>query len=359
MLSRRRGYTPDFKTCLSPIPPNRNLTMTSNLFIWQAMLVSTALCFVLTGCDSRPESILSDPKQPNLIENTTQEHASPAAVPPVSESPADSEYKKPEIKKPAIDPVEPAADRVMDIETTPEPQQPESNPPKELQTIDIPKTWKRLGKKEEIWIDVNSKEVIFAGHVCLNAGPLEMFVCPAQTKEHESVISAHAKALQVHLALVALGANPGKTTSWDPEYRAAYGPTIEITLKWKDAESGKVKTTSAKNWIRNVKTEKAMEQLWVFGGSQFWDDPASTQQIYYGDAGELICLSNFSTATIDLNIQSSQSNEGLLFEAFEENIPPLETKVYVILKPGKRIEPKKSKEIPKEKGNEEIKELKS
>ncbi|MCP4777328.1 MAG: hypothetical protein GY880_24170, partial [Planctomycetaceae bacterium] len=100
--------------------------MTSNLFIWQAMLVSTALCFVLTGCDSRPESILSDPKQPNSTENTTQEQASPAAVPPASESPADSENKKPEIKKPAIDPVEPAADRVIDLETTPEPQQPES-----------------------------------------------------------------------------------------------------------------------------------------------------------------------------------------------------------------------------------------
>ena len=203
-----------------------------------------------------------------------------------------------------------------------------------------------MGKKEEIWIDVNSKEVIFAGHVCLNAGPLEMFICPKQTKEHESVISAHATALQVHLALVALGANPGKATSWDPEYRAAYGPTIEITLKWKDPDTGKINTTSAKQWIRNVKTKKAMDQLWVFGGSQFWEDPQANQKVYYGDSGELICLSNFSTATIDLNIQSSQSNEGLLFEAFEENIPPLETKVYAILKPGKRIEPKKVKETP-------------
>jgi hypothetical protein len=39
----------------------------------------------------------------------------------------------------------------------------------------------------------------------------------------------------------------------------------------------------------------------------------------------------------------------LLFEAFEENIPPLETKVYAILKPGKRIEPKKVKKTPQTK----------
>jgi hypothetical protein len=44
---------------------------------------------------------------------------------------------------------------------------------------------------------------------------------------------------------------------------------------------------------------------------------------------------------MDLNIESSQSNDGLLFEAFTENIPPLGTKVYVILQPGERIDSKK------------------
>lgn len=320
--------------------------MTPNLSIWQAMLVSMALCLVITGCTPRPEPESKEPKQTNSTNDAAQEKT--------SESPT-----RTEIQKPPIEPVKPVTKREEGLQIKSDLEQPASEPPEEIQTIDIPKTWKRLSKKEEIWIDVNSKEVIFAGHVCLNAGPLEMFVCPAQTKEHESVISAHATALQVHLALVALGANPGKTTSWDPEYRAAYGPTIEVTLKWKDQESGKTQTSSAKNWIRNAKTKKTMNQQWVFGGSQFWEDPASDHQVYYGDAGELICLSNFSTATIDLNIQSSQSNEGLLFEAFEENIPPLETKVYVILKPGKRIEPKKLKDMPKEESKTEPKKSKT
>ncbi|MGB1930837.1 MAG: YdjY domain-containing protein, partial [Mariniblastus sp.] len=239
--------------------------MTPNLSIWQAMLVSMALCLVITGCTPRPEPESKEPKQTNSTNDAAQEKT--------SESPT-----RTEIQKPPIEPVKPVTKREEGLQIKSDLEQPASEPPEEIQTIDIPKTWKRLSKKEEIWIDVNSKEVIFAGHVCLNAGPLEMFVCPAQTKEHESVISAHATALQVHLALVALGANPGKTTSWDPEYRAAYGPTIEVTLKWKDQESGKPQTSSAKNWIRNAKTKKAMNQQWVFGGSQFWEDPASDHQ---------------------------------------------------------------------------------
>lgn len=216
----------------------------------------------------------------------------------------------------------------------------------EKQTIKIPKSWTRLGKQEEIWIDKDAKEVIIAGHVCLNNGPLEMFICPQRTKEHESIISANASALQVHLALVALGADPGKATSWDPEYRAAYGPTIKVTLKWHDDETNATKTADANQWIRDMKTGKPLQHPWVFGGSQFWEDPDSNEKIYYGDSGELICLSNFSTATIDLSVESSQSNDGLLFEAFTENIPPLGTKVYAIIKPGKRIEPKSKTKDP-------------
>jgi hypothetical protein len=221
-----------------------------------------------------------------------------------------------------------------------EPPQPDKH------TIDLPSNWARIGKQEEIWIDAKAKEVIIAGTVCLNEGALEMFMCPQQTKEHESVISANALASQVHASLIALGADPGKSTSWDPEYRAAYGPTIEITLIWHDAKKDKQVSMSANKWIRNVKTKKPLAHQWVFGGSEFWQDPDTGEQVYYGDSGELVCLSNFSTATIDVNVESSESNAGLLFEAFTENIPPVGTKVYAVLKPGKRIEPVEKPKSP-------------
>jgi len=42
-------------------------------------------------------------------------------------------------------------------------------------------------------------------------------------------------------------------------------------------------------------------------------------------------VSNFPTATLDLPIESSQSNEALLFEVFEERVPPRGTPVEMLL----------------------------
>ena len=185
---------------------------------------------------------------------------------------------------------------------------------------------------------------MFAGHICLTAGQLEMFICPEGTKEHESVISSSALASEIHMALLLLDCKPGKASSWNPVYRPAHGPTIDATVTWRDEKSGKTKSTDAKQWIRDVDTQKAMAQRWIFGGSEFWTDPDTGEEVYYGDSGELICLSNFSTATIDVDVKSSQANDGLLFEAFTENIPPVGTKVYTILKPGEIVKPEKIEE---------------
>ncbi len=206
----------------------------------------------------------------------------------------------------------------------------------EEQTIEIPADWHRMFK-EEVWLDLKNKQVIIAGTICLNFGPLEMFVCPVNTKEHESVIAAHAQSKQVHAALLAIGFNPGSPCQWDPEYKPASGPVIEVDIRWFDTEQNKEVTRSAASMIRDSQTKQPMSQKWVFGGSQIWNDPETGESIYYGDSGEMICLSNFSTATIDLNVESSASNDGLLFEAFTENIPPVGTKVYVVIKPGESI----------------------
>ena len=51
------------------------------------------------------------------------------------------------------------------------------------------------------------------------------------------------------------------------------------------------------------------------------------------EAGDFICVSNFPSAMLDLPVESSQATEQLLFQAWEERIPPLETKVFVVLAP--------------------------
>ncbi|MEM9943613.1 MAG: YdjY domain-containing protein [Planctomycetota bacterium] len=212
----------------------------------------------------------------------------------------------------------------------------------EKHTIDIPANWKRLSKTEEIWIDTENREVIVGGFVCLDTGPLEMFVCPLDTKEHESVVSVHALSSQVHACLIALNADPGSPTTWDPDYVPAHGPKISVEMIWKNQADGKINRENGKKWIKHMATGKTLQFDWVFGGSGFWKDPDSGEEIYYGNGGEMICLSNFSTATIDLNVESSESTSDLAYTAFTENIPPVGTKVYVVIKPGEVIPPKRS-----------------
>lgn len=204
-------------------------------------------------------------------------------------------------------------------------------------TIEIPAHWAHLFKEKEVWADVKAKRVIVGGKVCLNSGPLEMFICPKGTKEHEAVMSANALSSEVHSALLAVGAENGKAASWNPEYTAAHGPKIEIEMMWRDKKSNEIKKMSARDWIRNVRTKKRMAADFVFGGS-FWSEHMdSTQKYYMGDSGEMVCLSNFSTATIDISVASSQDNFDLLYEAFTENIPPIGTQVYAVLTPGEVI----------------------
>jgi len=226
-------------------------------------------------------------------------------------------------------------------------------------TIEVGDNWTRLSEKKEVWIDKKAKQVMFTGRVCLNAGQLEMFICPEHTKEHESIIASRALAKEVHMALLLVDCKPGKTASWNPDYTPAHGPTIDATLKWRDKKTGKTKTQNGKEWIRDLNTNGPMTQKWIFGGSEFWKDPDTGVNHYYGDSGELLCLSNFSTATIDVGVESSNANAGLLFEAFTENIAPEGTKVYVILTPGPAVAPAKKAKKQKPEKKAEVKDEKA
>ncbi len=191
--------------------------------------------------------------------------------------------------------------------------------------------WKKLAPN--LWADVKHKWVILDGQVVLREGPpLEMFACLKNTKEHESIVAVDTKALLVHAALLAIGAKPGTPVEFAPKYQAATGPEIEIRLLWTDAQ-GKRHKDRAQDWILDTTTRKAMAFPFVFAGSSMWEDPATGKQEYTAEGGDLICVSNFPSATIDLPVKSSQSTEGLLFEAFTAHIPPLGTKVRIVLIP--------------------------
>ena len=190
-----------------------------------------------------------------------------------------------------------------------------------------PKGAQRLSPKYPVWIDPKEKAVLVDGQICLREGMLEMFACIRNTKEHEAIVSADTKAYLVHAGLLRLGVDTHLIT-------AHYALPMQ--------------TARAQDWVKDIRTQKSMTHPFVFAGSNFWTDPETKKQYYQAEGGDFVCVSNFGTAMLDIPVESTQSNEGLEFEAFTEKIPPLGAPVRLVFKPklkeqGARSQPKSAR----------------
>lgn len=263
-----------------------------------------------------------------------------------------------------------------------------------------------LNKQGTVLLDKAGKRILLKTKVVLREGSLEMLCCLKQTKEHEAILALDAKAYTVHAGLLAIGAEPGKPAEFFPDYKPATGQRIDVFLQWND-EQGDLHRVPAQKWIRNLvhryfsekldklprevklnqdtdlryddterelfwygpmdakqKQEllaaskdpayrKAIEAIakrgvskemtahWIFPGSRF--DEIDGQQAYAAEIGDLICVANFASATLDVSTQSGQGNDELVFEAYTEHIPPRDTEVTIELIPvfGKQDAEKK------------------
>jgi hypothetical protein len=209
-----------------------------------------------------------------------------------------------------------------------DPKTGEPRPPK----IPAPEGAKALPMPDVVWVDTKQKLVYVDGYVSLRQGMLEMLACPVGTKEHEAVVAVFSRAQTLHAALLAVGAEVGHTASFRPKFRPPAGTEIEIEIRWQDKD-GKWQSVKGQDWVLDTKTQKPMTHPWVFAGSGFWQDEETGKEYYKAEAGDLICVSNFSTAMLDIPAESSQVNEGLMFEANTERIPRLGTPVRIVLKP--------------------------
>jgi hypothetical protein len=177
------------------------------------------------------------------------------------------------------------------------------------------------------------RRVLVSAQVCLREGQLELFLCRKNTKEHEAILNADVDARDVHMALLAAGATEGSPVRYRPKYRPATGSTIKVSVLYR--EKARLLTVPAQDWVKNAKTGKALDSDWVFAGSILTDNPLDPgkPKRYLANDGDMICLSNFETAMLDVPFESSKDNAELTFVAFTERIPPLETKVVVALEP--------------------------
>ncbi|MCR9210238.1 MAG: YdjY domain-containing protein [bacterium] len=191
---------------------------------------------------------------------------------------------------------------------------------------------KQITKLPDLWIDPKAKRVYIDGYVTMRKGALEMFACPVGTKEHESIVAAFAKSKEVHAGLLALGTKSGTPVSYDPEFKPPTGQPVAVWVTWRD-EAGKFKVVDARTWVQNNETKKPLAEQWVFAGSQLWTDPVDKVTHYSADSGDMICVSNFSSAMLDVPFSSSAQAGNLLFLAHTERIPEQATPVRLVLVP--------------------------
>ncbi len=254
------------------------------------------------------------------------------ATQPPSETPqaADADSARPLPTSPAVS-GDPAADdadaqTAALLATAPDPA---ANVEKVFET---PPGVVRLTKDGRLWVDKQGKQVIVDGYVAMSRGMLEMFACPSGTKEHESVVAVLARSRDVHTALLAVGAQTGTPVQWVPKFVSATGQPIRIWVMWYDKQ-GKLQKTDARKWVVKTGTQKSLQEDWVFAGSNFWKDPADGQVYYEADSGDLVCVSNFSSAMLDVPVLSPKDTGALQFSAAEGRVPEELTPVRLVMIP--------------------------
>ncbi len=253
----------------------------------------------------------------NLDPATEQEHkpAQPAAAPRTETAPPAGEF--------------PATEPTVEPQDRPEPKIDPGRPVLAQEGKIVP-----MGKN--VFLQVlpgDRRRVLVNAYVCRRTDLLEQLLCRKYTKEHEAILAFDGDARLIHAALIAARAKPGHPVQFQPKYQPAQGDTIQVLLQYRNPK-GKTATVPAQSWLRDVKTKKAMEAPWVFAGSKLYEPPEPGQPpSYAANVGDVICVSNFDTALLDLPIRSSAEDDQLTFEAWTDRIPPLGTPVQVILQP--------------------------
>lgn len=205
-------------------------------------------------------------------------------------------------------------------------QQPKPKPEPEAKKVEL---------KRNIFLETqgDKRRVLVKAMVCNRQTILEQLLTKKGAKEHEAVLSADIDARDLHTVLLLAGAEAGSPVVFRPKFIPPTGTTVQIFLEYE--KDGKKVRVRAQEWIRNIKTKKELNTDWVFAGSHLIPDPfdKTKKPAYAANFGDVICISNFDAALLDVPFDSPKNNDDLTFETNTERIPPEKTPVLVILEP--------------------------
>ncbi len=185
-----------------------------------------------------------------------------------------------------------------------------------------------------IRIDWAKPHVEVEGKVILREGQLELFAyskAPAP-KEHETILLLAARPLHVFEALGLIGLVQGRPLSYDWETKKTTlpsGDAVDILVRYK--VDGECVERSACDWMRDVARDRPMEPTpWLFTGSA-----RDEKGRFRADLdGTVVTVVNFDSSLLSLPESHSESNADLWLVANTKAIPPIGTRVTLILRPA-------------------------
>lgn len=193
-----------------------------------------------------------------------------------------------------------------------------------------PTTTKERGRfGPGVRIDWQHRLVEVDAEVVFRKGPLELFACSPQTREHESILRVHARPMHVFQAMGLIGLTPGSPTTFDEDRKQWQRPSGEaLALRVRHPSKDGMSEVPIEQWLRDVKRKRPPDRLnWVFAGSRSLRDGKFGADL----DGTVVCVVDFDTAMIALGDLHSADNEDLWLEANTEAIPPIGTRCTLVI----------------------------
>lgn len=180
-------------------------------------------------------------------------------------------------------------------------------------------------------IDWLRREIRIDATVVLERGPLEFLAC-FPGKEHESIVRFEAAAEHIYQAAGLIGLAPGRSSTRP----AAEEPGDLVELEFEYGRGAETRRESARQWLRSAEYGRPPVVLhFVFQGSTVLPDRTLTA----GRTGEGVAVVDFPEALIGVTRRASSRTDELWLEANSDRIPPVGSRVSVVLRPARPTTP--------------------
>lgn len=184
-------------------------------------------------------------------------------------------------------------------------------------------------------IDFRVPQVEVDCEVILREGDLELFAYAQAPvpKEHESILRTGVPADKLYEALGLIGLAPGRTRKYLIEtktIRPATGDAVDVRVRFE--REGRMADESACAWMLDVARRAPMEEThWLFTGSERMED--GTFAASY--EGTIVTVVDFPSSLLSLPTSHSDADDQLWLKANTPAIPPVGTKVTMLLRPAR------------------------